>query len=168
MALTITTSMADSFKGEVLKGLHLFKASGGNTFKMLLLKAAASGAGTYNTQNTNVGTPGSGTPSTSNVGTDEASDTSGNSQYTSGGFTMVTNADPTVDTTNHIAYIDWATDPSWGPAATISSRGCVLYNSTQGGTIVAVFDFGADKTSTTGTFTIVLPTPAYNTALLRI
>lgn len=165
MALTITTSMADSFKKEVLMGSHLFKAAGGNTFKMLLLKAAASGAGTYNTANTNVGTPGTGAPTTSNVGTDEASDTSGNSQYTSGGFTMTPNADPTVGT--NIAWIDWTTDPNWGPAATITSRGAVLYNSTGSGTIVGVFDFGADKTSTTGTFTVVLPAPAFNTALIR-
>lgn len=168
MALSITTSMADSFKKEVLMGTHLFKTSGGNTFKMLLLKAAASGAGTYNTQNTNVGTPGSSAPSTTNVGTDEATDTSGNARYTSGGFTMVTNADPALDTTNHVAYIDWATDPNWGTDATITSRGAVLYNSTASGAIVGVFDFGADKTCTTGTFTVVLPGAAYNTAIIRI
>ena len=168
MALSITTSVCDSFRKEVLMGTHLFKASGGNTFKVLLLKAASAGSGTYNTQNTNVGTPGSSAPSTSNVGTDEATDTSGNAQYTSGGFTMVTNADPSLDTTNHVSYIDWATDPNWGPAASITSRGAVLYNSTASGATVAVFDFGADKISTTGTFTITLPAPAYNTALLRL
>ena len=168
MALTITTSMADSFKKELMMGSHLFKASGGNTFKMLLLLNASAGSGTYNTQNTNVGTPGSGTPSTSNVGTDETSDTSGNNQYTSGGFTMTANADPSLDTTNHVAYVTWSTNPNWGPAASITSRGAVLYNNTLGGNIVAVFDFGADKTSTTGTFTVTLPAAAYNTALLRI
>src|SRR5579863_8415964 len=126
MALTITTAMADSFKKELLMGSHLFKASGGNTFKMLLLTSAAAGAGTYNQVNTNVGTPGSSAPSTSNVGTDETTDTGGSAQYTSGGFTMTPNADPAVDGTNHIAYIDWTTDPNWGPAASISSRGAVL------------------------------------------
>lgn len=168
MAISITTSMADSFKKEILMGSHLFKASGGNTFKMLLLKAAASGAGTYDTQNTNVGTPGTGTPSTSNVGTDEAADTSGNNRYTSGGFTMTANADPSLDTTNHVAYIDWNTDPNWGTDATITASGAVLYNSTGSGTIVGVFDFGGDKTCTTGTFTVVLPAAAYNTAVIRI
>jgi hypothetical protein len=44
----------------------------------------------------------------------------------------------------------------------------VLYNSTGSGLAVACFDFGADKTSTTGTFTVTLPAPAYNTGLLRI
>ena len=168
MSLTITTSMADSFKKEILMGTHLFKASGGNTFKMLLLLNAAAGAGTYGASNTNVGTPGTGSPSNTNVGTDETTDTSGNAQYTSGGFTMATNADPSLDTVNHVAYVTWSTNPNWGPAASITSRGAVLYNSTAGGNIVAVFDFGADKTSTTGTFTVTLPAAAYNTALLRI
>lgn len=168
MALSITTAMCDTFKKEILMGVHLFKASAGDTFKMLLLKGAASGSGTYGAGTTNVGTPGSGTPSASNVGTDETTDTSGNSQYTSGGFTMTPNADPTLDTGNHVAYIDWTTDPNWGPAATITSRGAVLFNNTQSGKSVACFDFGADKASTTGTFTVTLPAPAFNTAILRI
>lgn len=166
MAITVTTAIADSFRKELLMGSHLFKASGGNTFKMLLLKATAAGSGTYNASNTNVGTPGAGTPGTANVGTDEATDTSGNSRYTSGGFTMVTNADPTIST--NIAYVDWATDPNWGTDATITAYGAVLYNSTGSGTIVGCFAFGADKTCTTGTFTITLPAAAYNTAILRV
>lgn len=168
MAITVSTAMCDTFKKEILMGTHLFKASGGNTFKILLLKAAASGAGTYGTGTTNVGTPGSSAPSTSNVGTDEAADTSGNSQYTSGGFTMTPNADPALDTGNHVSYIDWTTDPNWGPAATITASGAVLYNSTASGAGVASFTFGGDKTSTTGTFTLTLPSPAFNTAVLRI
>ena len=167
MALSITTAMTDTFKKEILMGTHLFKTSGGNTFKMCLFKAAASGGGTWGATTTNYGS-GSGSPTVSNVGTDEATDTSGNNQYTAGGFTMTPNADPALDTTNHVAYIDWTTDPNWGTAATITSRGCLLYNSTAGGNAVAAFDFGADKTCTTGVFTITLPAPAYNTATLRI
>ena len=168
MPLTITTAMVDTFKGEIFKGTHLFKAAGGNTFKMLLLLNSAAGAGTYSAASVNVGTPGAGSPTIANVGTDETSDTSGNAQYTAGGFTMAPNADPTVDGVNHVAYVTWGTNPNWGPAATITSRGAVLYNSSAGGNIVAVFDFGADKSSTTGTFTVTLPAAAFNTAVLRI
>jgi hypothetical protein len=167
MALTITQAMADSFKSEVLQGIHKFLASGGATFKMLLLNSTAAGTGTYNQLNTNVGTPGSGTPTTSNVGTDETTDTSGNNEYTSGGFTMTPNSNPTLDLTNNVAYINWATNPSWGPAASIASRGAILWNVTAGGNIVGVFDFGSDKTCTTGTFTVTLPAAAYNTAIVR-
>jgi hypothetical protein len=164
MAITITTSMCDTFKKELLMGSHLFKASAGNTFKMGLVKATAAGSGTYNTANTNWGS-GAGSPTTSNVGTDETSDTA-NARYTTGGFTMTPNADPTIGT--NIAWVDWTTDPNWGPDASISSYGAFLYNSTLGGNMVGVFAFGADKTSTTGTFTVVLPTPAFTTALIRI
>lgn len=166
--MTVGTYLCDTWKKEILMGLHLFKASGGNTFKLLLLKAAASGSGTYTNTLTNVGTPGTGTPSLSNVGTDETTDTSGNAQYTAGGFTMTPNADPALDTTNHVAYIDWTTDPNWGTSATITSRGCVLYNSSTGGQPVGCFDFGVDKSSTLGTFTVQLPVAAYTTALVRL
>ena len=165
MAISATTAICDSFKKEILMGTHLFKAAGGNTFKMALLKATASGSGTYDKSFTNYGS-GSGTPTTSNIGTDEAADTSGNAQYTAGGFTMTPNADPSTGT--DVAWVDWTTDPNWGPAATITSYGAVLYNSTASGAAVACFAFGADKTCTTGTFTVTLPAPAYNTALLRI
>jgi hypothetical protein len=158
MAITITTQMCDTFKKEILMGTHLFKAAGGNTFKLCLLKAQAAGAGTYGTASTNY------TDVTGN--SDEATDTSGNNRYTAGGFTMVTNADPTIS--NNIAYIDWATDPNWGTDATITSYGGMLYNSSASGAAVATLAWGADKTCTTGTFTVTLPAPASATALIRI
>jgi hypothetical protein len=140
-------------------GTHLFKAAGGNTFKLCLLKATASGTGTY----------GAATTAYTNVtgNTDEANDTSGNNRYTSGGFTMTPNADPSVNGT--VAFIDWTTDPNWGTDATIVSRGAVLYNDTAAAkNAVAVFDFGSDKQSTTGTFTVTLPIPDSSNALIRI
>jgi hypothetical protein len=168
MALTVNTAFADTWKQEVLEGIHLFKSSAGSTFKMLLLKAAAAGSGTYGTNTTNVGTPGSGSPTNANVGTDETTDTSGNGQYVSGGFTMTANANPGLDTSAHIAYISWSTNPNWGPSATITSRGAVLYNSSAGGNAVAAFNFGSDIASTLGTFTVVLPTNNSSSAIIRL
>ena len=52
--------------------------------------------------------------------------------------------------------------------ATITARGALIYNSTQSNKAVAVLDFGGDKTSTAGTFTIVFPTAAAGTAILQI
>ncbi len=154
--MAATTTMCDSFKKEVLMGTHLFKATAGNTFKIALIKSGMTG--TYGTASTNY----------SNItgNSDEATDTSGNNQYTAGGVTLATNADPTIST--NVAYIDWATDPSWGPAATISAAACMIYNSSASNAAVGVFDFGGTKASTTGTFTVVLPAPAYNTAIIRI
>ena len=54
-------------------------------------------------------------------------------------------------------------------SATITARGALIYNSTASGNpTVAVLDFGADKTSTTGTFTIQFPTADASNAIIRI
>ena len=72
--------------------------------------------------------------------------------YTAGGATLSGYSAGTSGTT---AYITWS-NPSWA-AATITARGAVIYNATQSNKILAVIDFGADKTSTNGTFTVQLP-----------
>jgi hypothetical protein len=74
--------------------------------------------------------------------------------YSAGGSTLTT---PTVtqDNTNDWAYFD-ADDVTWA-ASTITARGAVLYKSTGvAGTslLIAYFDFGSDKSSTAGNFTI--------------
>jgi hypothetical protein len=170
MSITVATALTDTWKQEVLQGYHLYLSSGGNTFKMSLLTATASGSGTYGTATTNAGTPGTGSPTTANIGTDETTDTSGNAQYTAGGFTMTTNANPTIS--SHVAYVTWSTNPNWGTAATITSCGAVLYNSsTTGGSagrVVASFSFGGNQSSTLGTFTVTLPSATSTTALLRL
>jgi len=54
------------------------------------------------------------------------------------------------------AWIDWSTAASW-PASSITARGALIYNSSKGNQAVAVLDFGVDKRSINGTFTIDLP-----------
>ena len=46
MAITVTTAMPTSFKVELLKGLHDLQ-NGADVLKIALLKATASGTGTY-------------------------------------------------------------------------------------------------------------------------
>jgi len=53
-------------------------------------------------------------------------------------------------------------------SATITARGALIYNSTNGDRAVCVLDFGGDKTSTAGTFTIIFPTPDASNAIIRI
>src|SRR5437868_6120570 len=98
-----TTALANSFKTEVLNGLHNFAGTSPNTFKMLLIKVSPSG--TYDKTLTNVGTPGSGAPSTSNVGTDEVTGTG----YTSGGVTLT---GVSVALFTDTASVTWTTNPS--------------------------------------------------------
>ena len=84
--------------------------------------------------------------------------------YTSGGAAL-TNINPTSSGTT--AFTDFA-DLTFG-TATITARGCMIYNDTASGDpAVAVFDFGGDKTSTAGSFTIQFPAADASNAVIRI
>lgn len=140
--------LCTSFKDELLEGVHDFRASGGDTFKLALYTNSASftAATTAYTATNEVG----------NSGT-----------YSAGGGTL-TNVDPTTSGTT--AFTDFA-DLSF-TSATITARGALIYNSTPAHTYtnptVCVLDFGSDKTSTTGTFTIQFPTADASNAIIRI
>ena len=83
--------------------------------------------------------------------------------YTSGGNAL-TNVNPASSGTT--AFTDFA-DLTFG-TATITARGCMIYNDTNADRNVAVFDFGGDKTSTAGSFTITFPTADASNAIIRI
>ena len=140
--------MCTSFKDELLEGVHDFRASGGDTFKLALYTNSASftAATTAYTSTNEV----------ANSGT-----------YSAGGGTL-TNISPTTSGTT--AFTDFA-DLSF-TSGTITARGALIYNTTPAHTYtnptVAVLDFGADKTSTTGTFTIQFPTADASNAIIRI
>lgn len=140
--------MATSFKQQLLEGVHDFRLTGGDTFKLALYDNSASftAATTAFTATNEVGDSGS---------------------YVSGGGDL-TRVDPATSGTT--AFTDFA-DLSF-TAATITARGAMIYNSTPTHTYtnptVAILDFGSDKTSTTGTFTIQFPTPDASNAILRI
>ena len=52
---------------------------------------------------------------------------------------------------------------------TITARGCLIYNdSAAGNNSVASIDFGADKSSSAGNFTISFPTATSGAAIIRI
>ena len=136
--------MCTSFKKELLEGTHDF-TSGGNTFKLALYTNSASfdASTTAYTATNEVGDSGS---------------------YTAGGGAL-TNVNPTTSGTT--AFTDFA-DLSF-TSATITARGALIYNDTAAGDpSVVVLDFGADKTSTSGTFTIVFPTADASDAIIRI
>ncbi len=136
--------MPTSFKSEILRGVHNF-ATGGNTFKLALYTNSASftAATTAYTTSNEVGNSGS---------------------YSAGGGTLTKAGVATSGTT---AYTDFS-DISF-TSATITARGALIYNDTAtGDPACAVLDFGSDKTSTSGTFTVQFPTPGATTAILRI
>ena len=150
MAITVTTAMPTSFKVEILKAVHNFTASTGNTFKIALLKATAAGSGTFGAATTNY----------SDLGSDQLATASG---YTQPGNTL-TSVTPVADGTT--AVCDFA-DTSW-TSATFSTCGALIYNSTASGAACAVLSFGGDQTVSSGDFTIQFPAAAAATAIIRI
>lgn len=150
--MAITTAIANSYKSEILSGVHL----AADVYKIALIKVGATG--TYGATTINVGTPGTGAPTLANLGTDEVVGTG----YTSGG--AVLSGFSVSGTTT--ARLDFAT-PSWA-AATISATGAIIYNSSRANKVVACFDFAGTITSTAGTFTANMPVVGDATSLVRI
>ena len=137
--------MCTSFKQELLTGTHNFTASTGNTFKLALYDNNASFTASTTAYTTSNEVSASGT-------------------YSAGGGTL-TNVTPTTSGTT--AFTDFA-DLSF-TSATITARGALIYNDTAtGDPSVIVLDFGADKTSTAGTFSILFPTADASNAIIRI
>ena len=83
--------------------------------------------------------------------------------YTAGGNTL-TRVDPTTSGTT--AFTDFA-DTSWS-TATITARGCLHYNSTDSDKAIITNDFGSDKSSSGGTFTLTYPAADASNAILRL
>ncbi len=136
--------MCTSFKKEILEAVHNFKNSGGDTFKIALYTNSASFDAS----------------TTAYTATNEVSGTG----YSAGGNTL-TRVDPTTSGTT--AFTDFA-DTTWS-SSTITARGALIYNdSAAGNPAVVVLDFGSDKTSTNGDFTVVFPTADASNAIIRI
>jgi len=138
--MAITTAICNSFKKEILEGVH--EAS--DTYKIALYTSAATLS----------------KATTAYSATNEVSGTG----YSAGGATL---SGYTTALDTDTAYIDWTVDPTWS-TATITARGCLIYNSSQSNKAVAVYDFGADITSTRATFTVTLPAAAAGTAVVRV
>ena len=136
--------MCTSFKKELMEAVHNFKISGGNTFNIALYTNSAS----FNAATTAY--------TTSN----EVSGTG----YTAKGASL-TRVDPTTSSTT--AFTDFA-DVTFS-SSSITARGALIFNdSASGDPTVCVLDFGADKSSTSGDFTIQFPTADASNAIIRI
>lgn len=140
--MAISQAMCTSFKVECLTGTHVF---GTDVFKLALYTSAATldASTTAYTSTNEVGASGS---------------------YSAGGGTLTLSTTPTSSGTT--AYLNFS-DISF-TAATITARGALIYNSSKGNKAVVVLDFGADKTSTAGTFTVQMPAATNTTAVVRI
>jgi len=144
--MAITTAMCNSFKQELLGGVHDLDT---DSLKIALIKASPTG--TYDATTTNY--------SDVTGNSDEATGTN----YTAGGQVL---DNPVITLTSGTAYVDFADEVFSN--LTISADGAILYNSSNANRAIAVFDFGGTVTATSGDFTIVFPTNDQNNAVIRI
>jgi hypothetical protein len=138
--MAITSAVCNSFKQEVLGAIHDLDT---DTIKIALYTSSASLDATttaYTTSNEIVA-----------------------SGYTAGGNTL---SGAVISLDSSTAIVDFS-DTTWS-AATITARGALVYNSSKSNKAIAVIDFGADKISTNGDFTVQFPVAAAATAILRI
>ena len=143
--MAITQAMCTSFKIALLNGEMDFSGDTSQTFKIALFTNAA----TLNATTTAYAT------------TNEVANGNG---YTTGGNTLTISTAPTSSGTT--AFLDFA-DTTW-TSASITARGALIYK--VGGTnpSVAVLDFGGDKVSTAGNFTVQFPAADATNAIVRI
>jgi len=139
--MAIVQTMTTSFKAELFTGTQVF---GTDTFKIALYTSAADlGAATTVYSATN--------------------EVAASGTYVAGGETLTGVAVSSAGTTAWVTF-----DNISFTSATITARGALIYNASKGNKSVATLDFGSDKTSSSGTFTIEFPTPSATTAIIRI
>lgn len=141
--------VCNSFRQEMLKGLHDFTTGTGDTFKIALYTASA----TLNANTTNYTTTG---------------EVASGGGYTTGGNALTISASMP-GLSGSTTLIDFA-DVTWA-TSTITARGALIYNSTpaSGSNLaVVVLDFLADKTSTGSDFTVVFPPASATRAIIRV
>lgn len=142
--MAITQAMCTSFKKELLEGVHNFKNSGGSTFNLALYTSSATLSAATTAYTT----------------TNEASGTG----YTAKGSAL-TRVDPSTSGTTALTDFSDLTFSS----SSITARGALIFNdSASGDPSVVVLNFGADKTSSSGDFTIQFPTADASNAIIRI
>jgi hypothetical protein len=141
--MAITQAMATSFKQEILVKGHDFTVTTGDSFKIALYTSSATLSAA----------------TTAYSATNEASGTG----YTAAGAAL-TNVTPTNSGTT--ALTDFA-DVTWS-GSTITARGALIHNTSNSNKAVVVLDFGADKSSTAGDFTVVFPAADASNAIIRI
>jgi hypothetical protein len=142
--MTISQAVTNSFKSEILQGIHDLE-NGGDTFHLALYTSVA----TLSSVTTSYTT---------------SSEVAASGEYVAGGGVL--QSQQVSLATGGVAIVDFA-DLSF-TGVTLTARGALIYNTTEAKKAVCVLDFGADKTATSGTFTIQFPSFTSSSAILRI
>ena len=139
--MAITQAVCNSFKEELLKGLHDLD---GHTLKLALYTSSATLGPTTTAFST----------------TNESSGTN----YTSGGATI---SNVAVSLSGTVAFVDFD-DVTFSSATISDAAGALIYNSSASNRAIAVLDFGGTKSVSGSTLTVSLPSASATTALIRI
>ena len=142
--MAIAQAVANSFKSEILQGIHDLE-NGGDTFKLALYTSAA-------------------TLTSATVSYTTGSEVTASGQYVVGGGVLTSQQVSLA--TGGVAIVDFA-DLSF-TGVTLTARGALIYNTSEANKAVCVLNFGSDKTATSGTFTIQFPNFTSSAAILRI
>jgi len=143
---TITTAMCNSFKQELLGGVHDLDT---HSLKIALIKPSPTG--NFNKATTNY--------SNLTANSDEATGTN----YSAGGQVLDS---PAITLSGDTALVDFADEVFSN--LTITAAGALLYNSSVSNKAIAVFSFGSNVASTAGDFTVIFPTADASNAVIRI
>ena len=145
--MAITSAICNSFKVEILKKIHDFTASTGDTFNLALYTSSATLSKS----------------TTAYSASNEITNTSGSSYSAKG--KALTSVTPVLSTDT--AVCDFA-DVSW-TSASFTANGCLIFNEDAAGDpAVCAIAFGGDKTVSSGTFTIQFPAASAGTAIIGI
>ncbi len=152
--MAITSAICNSFKQEILVEGHNF-TNGTDAFKLALFTEDA----TLSKSTTAYTAPADGTADPTN--TKEVSSTS--TGYTTGGNTLTSTTPVLSGDTACCKFADTSFT-----SASFTARGCLIYNSTNSNKAVCAINFGANKTVTSGTFTIQFPAQTAGNAIIQI
>jgi hypothetical protein len=144
MAIT-TNAITNSFKEDLLNGLHDFAVSTGDVYKLAL----------YTTDAT------IGADTTSFTTTEEVANPTGS--YSTGGGALV---NALVSLNGTTAFVNF--DNLSFTGVTLTAAGALIYNTSEANKSVCVLDFAGNKTATAGTFTIQFPAVNNTQAIIRI
>ena len=154
--MTITSAICNSFKQEILVEGHNF-TGGADAFKLALYSSDTAALSKSTTQWTVASDPSATPTDTYEVSTDGTG-------YSSGGNTLTSTTPALSGDTACCLFAS----TSWGSTASFTARGCLIYNSTNSNKAVCAINFGADKTVTSGTFTIEFPAQTAGNAIIQI
>ena len=152
--MAITSAICNSFKQELLVEGHNF-TNGTDSFKLALFTEDA----TLSKSTTAYTAPADGTADPTN--TKEVSSTS--TGYTTGGNALTSTTPVLSGDTACCKFADTSFT-----SASFTARGCLIYNSTNSNKAVCAINFGANKTVTSGTFTIQFPAQTAGNAIVQI